>query len=90
VLLGGKVLVAYLLARLTRLAARPMQLAVGLAQVGEFSFVLASVGLSAGVIDRSLYLAMLSTVAASIVVSTVAVRLVPTSLMRPQQESVGP
>jgi CPA2 family monovalent cation:H+ antiporter-2 len=60
VLLGGKVLVAYVLARLTRLAARPLQLAVGLAQVGEFSFVLASVGLSAGVIDRPLYVAMLS------------------------------
>jgi CPA2 family monovalent cation:H+ antiporter-2 len=90
VLLGGKVLVAYLLARLTRLAARPAQLAVGLAQVGEFSFVLASVGLSAGVIDRPLYVAMLSAVAASIVVSTVAVRLVPASPMRHQQESVAP
>jgi CPA2 family monovalent cation:H+ antiporter-2 len=90
VLLGGKVLVAYLLARLTHLAARPMQLAVGLAQVGEFSFVLASVGLSAGVIDRPLSLAMLSAVAASIVVSTVAVRLVPVSQMRRQQESIAP
>jgi CPA2 family monovalent cation:H+ antiporter-2 len=90
VLLGGKVLVAYVLARLTRLAARPLQLAVGLAQVGEFSFVLASVGLSAGVIDRPLYVAMLSAVAASIVVSTVAVRLVPVSPMRRQQESVAP
>ena len=90
VLLGGKVLVAYLLARLTRLAARPMQLAVGLAQVGEFSFVLASVGLSAGVIDRPLYVAMLSAVAASIVVSTVAVRLVPISPMRPQPDSLAP
>jgi CPA2 family monovalent cation:H+ antiporter-2 len=90
VLLGGKVLVAYLLARLTRLAARPLQLAVGLAQVGEFSFVLASVGLSAGVIDRPLSLAMLSAVAASIVVSTVAVRLVPVSQMRRQQESIAP
>jgi CPA2 family monovalent cation:H+ antiporter-2 len=90
VLLGGKVLVAYVLARLTRLAARPLQLAVGLAQVGEFSFVLASVGLSAGVIDRPLSLAMLSAVAASIVVSTVAVRLVPVSQMRRQQESIAP
>jgi CPA2 family monovalent cation:H+ antiporter-2 len=87
VLLGGKVLVAYLLARLTRLAARPLQLAVGLAQVGEFSFVLASVGLSAGVIDRPLYVAMLSAVAASIVVSTVAVRLVPISSLPRQTES---
>ena len=73
-LLGGKVLVAYLLARLTGLAARPAQLAVGLGQVGEFSFVLATVGLTAGVIERPLYVAMLTAVAASIAVSTVAVR----------------
>jgi CPA2 family monovalent cation:H+ antiporter-2 len=74
--LVGKVLVAYLLARLTRLAARPLQLAVGLGQVGEFSFVLASVGLAAGVIERPLYAAMLSAVAITIAVSTIAVRYV--------------
>ena len=76
VLVVGKVLVAYVLARLTRLAARPLQLAVGLAQVGEFSFVLASVGLAAGVIERPLYAAMLSAVAITIAVSTIAVRYV--------------
>lgn len=86
VLLGGKVLVAYLLARLTRLAARPLQVAVGLGQVGEFSFVLASVGLSAGVIERPVYVAMLTAVAASIAVSTVAVRLVGTRPTPPQVE----
>ncbi|MDP9468015.1 MAG: cation:proton antiporter [Chloroflexota bacterium] len=76
VLVLGKVLVAYLLARVTRLEARPWQLAVGLAQVGEFSFVLASVGLAAGVIERPLYAAMLSAVALTIGVSTVVVRFV--------------
>ena len=76
VLVVGKVLVAYVLARLTRLAARPLQLAIGLAQVGEFSFVLASVGLAAGVIERPLYAAMLSAVAITIAVSTIAVRYV--------------
>jgi len=76
VLVVGKVLVAYLLARLMHLAARPLQLAVGLAQVGEFSFVLASVGLAAGVIERPLYAAMLSAVAITIAVSTIAVRYV--------------
>lgn len=45
VLVGGKVLVAYLLARVTRLSVRPAQLALGLAQVGEFSFVLVAVRL---------------------------------------------
>jgi hypothetical protein len=52
--------------------------------------VLASVGLSAGVIDRPLYVAMLSAVAASIVVSTVAVRLVPISPLRRQPERLAP
>lgn len=74
VLVGGKVLVAYLLARVTRLSARPLQLAVGLAQLGEFSFVLASVGLAAGIIERPLYAAMLAAVAITIAISTLAVR----------------
>ena len=75
-LVVGKVLVTYLLARLTGLSARPLQLAVGLAQVGEFSFVLASVGMAAGVIERPLYAAMLSALALTIAVSTIAVRYV--------------
>jgi monovalent cation:H+ antiporter-2, CPA2 family len=76
VLIVGKVLVTYLLARLTRLAARPLQTAVGLAQIGEFSFVLASVGLAAGVIERPLYAAILTAAAITIAVSTIAVRYV--------------
>jgi CPA2 family monovalent cation:H+ antiporter-2 len=84
VVVFGKVLVAYLLARLTRLAARPLQLAVGLSQVGEFSFVLASFGLAAGVIERPLYAAMLSAVAITIAVSTIAVRYVVPSAPRPE------
>ena len=74
VLVVGKVAVTYLLARATALAARPGQLVVGLSQIGEFSFVLASVGLAAGVIERPLYAAMLSAVAITIAVSTIAVR----------------
>jgi CPA2 family monovalent cation:H+ antiporter-2 len=38
----AKVGVAYALARLVRLRARPAQTAIGLGQIGEFSFVLAS------------------------------------------------
>jgi CPA2 family monovalent cation:H+ antiporter-2 len=72
----AKVVVAYLLARLARLRARPVQLAIGLGQVGEFSFVLASVGLAAGVVPRELYAAVLASVAITIVASTVLVRLV--------------
>jgi CPA2 family monovalent cation:H+ antiporter-2 len=73
----GKVAVIYLLARALHLNARPGQLATGLGQIGEFSFVLASVGLAAGVIDPILYTAILAGVALSIAVSTVAVRLIP-------------
>lgn len=87
VLLVGKVLVTYLLARLTRLAARPLQMAVGLAQIGEFSFVLASVGLAAGVIERPLYAAILSAVAITIALSTIAVRYA--GPRRGLQETVG-
>jgi len=74
--LVGKVGVSYVLARLARVAARPLQLAVGLGQVGEFSFVLASLGLATGQLDRPLYSAMLAAVALSIAASSVAVRLV--------------
>lgn len=76
-LVFAKVAVIYVLARVLRLDAHPVQLAVGLGQIGEFSFVLASVGLAAGVIDPILYTAILAGVALSIAVSTVAVRLIP-------------
>ena len=68
-----------MLARLARVAARPLQLAVGLGQVGEFSFVLASLGLATGELGRPLYSAMLAAVALSIAASSVAVRLVGTA-----------
>ncbi|MDQ2853527.1 MAG: cation:proton antiporter [Chloroflexota bacterium] len=75
-LVVGKVMVAYLLVRLTRLAARPLQLAVGLAQIGEFSFVLASVGLAVEAIERPLDAAMLGAATITIAVSTMAVRYI--------------
>jgi monovalent cation:H+ antiporter-2, CPA2 family len=67
--------VAYLLARLSHLAARPMQLAIGLGQIGEFSFVLAALGLESGQLARPIYTAILAAVTVSIAVSTVIVRL---------------
>lgn len=75
VVLVFKSLVTYLLARLARLTARPLQLAVGLSQVGEFSFVLASAALAAGVIGEEVYAGMLGAIIVSIAASTVAVRL---------------
>ena len=68
--------VIYVLARGLRLSGNPAQLAVGLGQIGEFSFVLASVGRAAGAIDATLYAAILAAVVLTIAGSTVVVRLV--------------
>ena len=72
----AKVAVAYGLARATRLPARPLQLAIGLGQVGEFSFVLGSAAVAADAITNDTYVALIAAVALSIAVSTVVVRLV--------------
>jgi monovalent cation:H+ antiporter-2, CPA2 family len=76
----AKVVPAYVLARLGRLRADSRQLAIGLGQIGEFSFVLASVGLTAGAFSTEIYAATLGAVAVTIALSTVTVRL-----MRPTE-----
>ncbi len=85
-LVVAKAAVVYVLSRIIRLDAHPLQMAVGLAQIGEFSFVLASVALAAEAIDPVLYTAILAAVALTIAVSTVAVRLVG---QRPSQAGSG-
>jgi monovalent cation:H+ antiporter-2, CPA2 family len=75
-LIVAKVGLTWLLARLARLEARPLQLAIGIGQVGEFSFVFASIGLAAGALTGELYAALLGAIVISIAVSSVAVRLV--------------
>jgi len=72
-----KVGVAYPLARWLARVRRPFQVSVGLGQMGEFSFVLASTLVAAGTISTSVYVALVAAVAISIAVSAVAVRLVP-------------
>jgi CPA2 family monovalent cation:H+ antiporter-2 len=84
-ILVTKVAVAWILARSFRLPARPGQLAVGLGQIGEFSFVLGSAAIAAGAIGDDLYVALVAAVAISIGVSAVAVRLVGRSAA-PRQE----
>jgi CPA2 family monovalent cation:H+ antiporter-2 len=84
-ILVTKVAVAWILARSFRLPARPGQLAVGLGQIGEFSFVLGSAAIAAGAIGDDLYVALVAAVAISIGVSAVAVRLVGPSAA-PRQE----
>jgi CPA2 family monovalent cation:H+ antiporter-2 len=72
----AKTLVIYLLGRLARLPANAGQLAVGLGQIGEFGFVLATVAVARGVLPGEVYAALLAAVAASIAVSSIAVRLI--------------
>ena len=74
--IGAKSLVVAQFARIGRLRADWRQLAIGLGQAGEFGFVLASAGLALGLIAPDLYAAVLGTVVATIVGSTVLVRVV--------------
>jgi monovalent cation:H+ antiporter-2, CPA2 family len=50
---------------------------LGLAQIGEFSFVLASKGLSLGLVSRRIYLLILGTTAVTLVITPFVLRLVP-------------
>lgn len=61
-------------AKLTKLRARPRQLAVGLSQMGEFSFVLGSVALARGELSQAQFVGALVAVVVSIIASTVGVR----------------
>jgi CPA2 family monovalent cation:H+ antiporter-2 len=78
----AKSLVIFGLARAAKLPAHPGQLAVGLGQVGEFGFVLATVAVARGVLPSEVYAALLAAVAVSIAVSSIAVRLIR-PVMRP-------
>jgi CPA2 family monovalent cation:H+ antiporter-2 len=89
-IVAAKVAVAYVLARLARLPARPVQLAVGLGQIGEFSFVLGSAAAAAGAITHERYVALVAAVAISIAVSTVVVRLVAPGTARPEPTPPAP
>jgi K+:H+ antiporter len=75
-LVAAKVGVAWALARLAGLPARPLQLAVGLGQIGEFGYVLAGIGLAAGAVSPEAFSAELITIVVSIAGSAVLVRLV--------------
>lgn len=64
------------LAHASKTPASPRQLAVGLGQVGEFGFVLATVAVARGVLPGEVYAALLAAVAISIALSSVLVRYV--------------
>jgi len=56
---------------------------VGLAQIGEFSFVLASEGQALGLVSRRIYLLILGTTAVTLVVTPFLMRVVPQLLDLP-------
>jgi CPA2 family monovalent cation:H+ antiporter-2 len=72
---AAKVLPAFVLARVIGLRAQPAQLAIGLGQVGEFSFVLGSAAAAAGAIGPEVYAAILGAVVVTIIGSSTIVRL---------------
>ena len=72
----GKVLVVWIMARLGRLGARTLQLAVGLGQVGEFSYVLGAIALSARLITPQVSSGLVGAVVVSIAASSILVRFV--------------
>jgi len=73
----AKSLVIFVLGRAAGLPAHHAQLAIGLGQIGEFGFVLATVAVARGVLPGDVYAALLAAVALSIGASSILVRLVP-------------
>lgn len=71
----AKALPVWALARLALKGVSGLQLSLGLAQVGEFSFVIGSLVLAARLIPPALYTALLGCVVLTIAASTIAVRL---------------
>ncbi len=70
----AKSCVAWALARMALLRARPVQLAVGLGQMGEFGYVLGGIGLSAGALSATEFTALLGAMVITIAGSSVLVR----------------
>lgn len=68
-----------LFAHLGKLKVKKMQFAIGMSQVGEFSFVLGSLAYSEGALTRSQFTGVLMAVVVSIVASTLLVRKAPGS-----------
>ncbi len=74
----GKFLIITPLVRLFRYPMKTALIAgLGLAQIGEFSFVLASEGQSLGLVSRRVYLLILGTTAVTLVLTPFVLRLVP-------------
>ena len=75
----AKVGVAWVLMRVSRLSGRPAQVAIGLGQLGEFGYVLAGIGLTAGAVTGEQFTAVLGAIIVTIAGSAVLVRLAGTA-----------
>jgi CPA2 family monovalent cation:H+ antiporter-2 len=74
----GKFLIITPLVKLFRYPLKTALIAgLGLAQIGEFSFVLASEGQALGLVSRSIYLLILGTTAVTLMLTPFVLRLVP-------------
>lgn len=74
----GKFLIVTPLIRLFRYPLKTALITgLGLAQIGEFSFVLASEGQALGLVSRRVYLLILGTTAVTLVVTPFVLRLIP-------------
>lgn len=69
-----KTLPTYLIIKLSEIRSRPLQHAVGLSQMGEFSFVLGAAGLASGALTNQQFTAILLAVLFTIIGSSVLVR----------------
>lgn len=67
--------VVWAIARFGKLGARSIQLAIGLGQVGEFSYVLGALALGAGLITKEVNAGLIGAVVVSIAASSILVRL---------------
>jgi CPA2 family monovalent cation:H+ antiporter-2 len=75
--IAAKAGVTWALAALARLKVRRLQLAVGLGQIGEFSYVLGTLAVAAGLISARVDSALIAAVVISIGLSSVLVRVFP-------------
>ncbi|MBL8545357.1 MAG: cation:proton antiporter [Hyphomonadaceae bacterium] len=80
VVIAGKAILAYVLMRLMKQPPQASALvALGLAQIGEFSFVLAGLGMQLEVMSRETYNLILAAALISIAVNPFLLRVVPNS-----------
>ena len=76
-LVALKVIAVWGFAAIFRVPARRPQLGIGLGQIGEFSFVVLSLGTTAGVVSTGQFSAALGAAAITIAASAVGARLFP-------------